>query len=79
MFSLRPEAIRLSDRPTDISAVRFRAMVRGRTFQGPTELLALECAGGLSIVARVPARTALGHEMDFEFFADDAVAVERGV
>lgn len=78
LFSLRPEAIRISERPTDMRTVRFRAIIRSRTFQGPTELLSLECSGDLTLIARVPARSAsAGHEIDFEFHADDAVAVER--
>ena len=41
VFSLRPECIRLAEPGT------FRAMVRRQTFGGATDLLEIECAGGI--------------------------------
>jgi ABC-type Fe3+/spermidine/putrescine transport system ATPase subunit len=80
IVSLRPEAIRFVDHPSEHRFARFRATVRGRTFQGPTEVLTLECAGGPSLVARVSAcPVPIGGEGEFEFTAEDAFVIEGAV
>jgi spermidine/putrescine ABC transporter ATP-binding subunit len=77
LFSLRPEAIHLvADHEPAPDGVRFRAMVRQRTFSGSSEQLELEIAGE-SLRARVPARDSLQHEEEFWFSPADAVAVRE--
>jgi ABC-type Fe3+/spermidine/putrescine transport system ATPase subunit len=76
VFSLRPEAIRAAEAGGERRTVRFKAIVGGRTFQGPTELLTLEGPGGLTLLARVPGQSQAAGEREFEFFAHDAVFVE---
>ena len=76
LVSLRPEAIRVSERPAGIRGVRFRASIHARTFQGATELLELHVSDRLSLSARVPAGIAIGTESDFEFDPADAFAIE---
>jgi len=76
MFSLRPEAIRPVERGSERRSVRFMAAVRGRTFQGATELLKLDATGGPALVARVPGQSLAGHETEFEFYPEDATFVE---
>src|SRR5580704_19392439 len=48
VFSLRPECIRLAEPGA------FRAMIRRQTFGGATDLLEIECAGGLILTVRTP-------------------------
>jgi ABC-type Fe3+/spermidine/putrescine transport system ATPase subunit len=72
VFSLRPEAIRITD--ADSSAVRFRAKVSRQTFGGATDLLEVDCAG-LSLMVRVPSQGEIGQEQIFGFLARNAVRV----
>jgi spermidine/putrescine transport system ATP-binding protein len=77
VFSLRPEAIRLSpDGALPADAVRFRAAVRQQIFSGSSEHLELDLAGRL-LRARIPARGQLSGEQEFWFSPADAVAVRE--
>jgi ABC-type Fe3+/spermidine/putrescine transport system ATPase subunit len=90
VFSLRPESIRLADSSVAPQAsgtlpsadaangsgrARFRATVRRQTFGGALDLLELECAGGSSLLARLPTPGPLEGEQCFEFSGEDAVRV----
>ena len=59
-----------------LDGVRFRAVVRQRTFSGSSEQLELEL-GGQILRARVPAKDSLQHEEEFWFSPADAVAVRE--
>ncbi|MBV9610713.1 MAG: ABC transporter ATP-binding protein [Acidobacteria bacterium] len=74
-FSLRPEAVRLASALAGRDVVRFRAAVRDQAFGGATELLHIECAGGPTLLARIPAAGALSGDLGFEFSPADAVQV----
>ena len=69
-FSLRPECIRLAEPGL------FRAFVRRQTFGGATDLLEIECTGGLVLTARTPSRGELSGERSFEFRPEEAVRLE---
>ena len=69
-FSLRPEAIRLAE------PGMFRGTVRRQTFGGATDLLEVECAGGLTVRVRTPSRGELSGERAFEFQPEEAVRVQ---
>ena len=76
VFSLRPESIRLANpAPADSAAVKFRANVRGQTFGGATDVLELECAGALTLMARIASQGELTGEHLFEFEPRHAVRV----
>lgn len=76
VFSLRPECIRLAgSSSSDAGVVRFRATVRGQVFGGATDLLDLECAGGLTITARISSQGELSGDKVFEFQPRHAVQV----
>ena len=70
LFSLRPECIRLSDPGI------FRATVRRQTFGGATDLLEVECAGGLMLTVRTPSRGEMAGEQSFEFQPEEAVRLQ---
>ncbi len=74
-ISLRPENVRLAEPGAATDNVRFRATVRDQSFQGATDLLQVECAGGPTLLARVPAKGPLHGELEFEFSIADAVPV----
>ncbi len=82
LFSLRPECIRLAKvAPPAIGkgkaapTVRFRAKLRDQSFHGATELLHVETEGGLVLTIRTASRDLPAGPLEFEFNADDAVAV----
>src|SRR5207248_3499734 len=78
VFSLRPEAIRLSaDGKRQTNEVRFRAAVRQQLYGGSTELLEVDCGKGQTLRVRVPACGPLTSEHDFVFSISDAVRVEE--
>lgn len=70
VFSLRPECIRLAEPGV------FRATVRRQTFGGATDLLEIECAGGLLLTVRTPSRGELNGERSFEFRPEEAVRLQ---
>jgi ABC-type Fe3+/spermidine/putrescine transport system ATPase subunit len=77
MFSLRPEAIVFASSAAPADAVRFRATVNQQLFGGASEMLELDCGGGQSLRARIPARGPLSGEHEFAFSASDAVRVKE--
>jgi spermidine/putrescine transport system ATP-binding protein len=79
-FSLRPECIRLaapaiSNPAPDPAAIRFRGRVQNQSFGGATDLIEIDCGNSQVLRARVASPGALSGEYEFEFRANDAVAV----
>jgi len=80
LFSLRPEDIRIMDSrsgSSNANLVRFRGYVRHRAFHGSTELLRVQCADGLELIVRTPARDHWHDELELEFSPEDAVPVRE--
>ena len=78
VFSLRPEAIRLSaDGKRQTNEVRFPAVIRQQLYGGSTELLEVDCGKGQTLRVRVPACGRLTGEHDFVFSISDAVRVQE--
>src|SRR5271166_506487 len=81
LFSLRPEHVRLSGSGISGDAVvRVRGRVVHQAFHGATELIRVECAGGLVLVARTAAaavvhNAVVPNEAELEFSSADAVLV----
>jgi spermidine/putrescine transport system ATP-binding protein len=84
LFSLRPEHVRLAGADTSTNSrsngeVRVRGRVLHQAFHGATELLRVECAGGLVLVVRIASASGVQaknkDEVDLEFSAADAVPV----
>lgn len=76
VFSVRPESVRIAHSPAaDLNAVAVRAVVQHQVFGGATDLLELECAGGLTLTARVPSRGEMSGESMFEFLPQHAIRV----
>jgi spermidine/putrescine ABC transporter ATP-binding subunit len=76
VFSLRPENIRLSPLAT-AGAVQVRGRIIHQAFHGATELIRVECAGGLVLAARTATGTRLQEEIQLEFLPADAVVVRE--
>jgi ABC-type Fe3+/spermidine/putrescine transport system ATPase subunit len=85
LFSLRPEAIRLTGGVTNgvanaaansLAEVRFAGTVKQQLYGGASELLEINC-GGQSLRVKIPARGPLSGEQNFGFFAGDAVPVSE--
>jgi hypothetical protein len=57
--------------------VCFAATIRHQIFGGATDLLEITCADGTTLLARIPSRSGLQGEHEFEFSADDAVRVRE--
>jgi len=80
LFSLRPEHIRLAGTGGRVSGmVRVRGRVLSRAFHGATELIRVECAGGLVLVVRTSSEGGLQDSVDLEFLPADAVMVRDSV
>lgn len=78
IFSLRPEAIRLSaDGKRRASEVKFRAAIRQQLYGGTSELLEVDCGNGQTLRVRIPARGPLTGEHDFVFSISDAIRVQE--
>lgn len=84
LFSLRPENVRVVEignaeraANTGEDAVRVRAKVLHQAFHGATELIRLECAGGLVLVVRTPSGIRIQDELELEFSPRDAVMVRE--
>jgi ABC-type Fe3+/spermidine/putrescine transport system ATPase subunit len=83
LFSLRPEHVRLAGTGTAASGtVRVRGRVLHQAFHGATELIRVECAGGLVLVVRTAAGSvvhdaAVQKEVELEFSVADAVLVRE--
>jgi len=76
LFSLRPEHVRLGGAAAS-GAVRARGRVLHQAFHGATELIRVQCAGGLVLVVRTASGSALQNEVELEFSASDAVLVRE--
>jgi ABC-type Fe3+/spermidine/putrescine transport system ATPase subunit len=81
LFSLRPEAIRLTDAVANPAAnspaeVRLSATVKQQLYSGASELLEVDC-GGQTLRVKIPARGPLSGKQDFSFSAGDAVQVSE--
>ena len=76
LFSLRPEAIRLSSSTTPADHVRFKATIARTVFQGASELVELDCAGVLLRAKLFTTRLPDG-EAEFECAPADIVPVEE--
>jgi ABC-type Fe3+/spermidine/putrescine transport system ATPase subunit len=57
------------------ASIRFRATLRDQAFHGATELLRVECAGGLVLTIRTASRELPKGPLEFEFSAADAIPV----
>ena len=78
IFSLRPEAIRLSaDGKRGASQVKFRAAIRQQLYGGTSELLEVDCGNGQTLRVRIPACGPLTGEHDFVFSISDAIRVQE--
>jgi ABC-type Fe3+/spermidine/putrescine transport system ATPase subunit len=78
LFSLRPENIRLvSGSAAEPGRVRVRGRVLTQAFHGATELIRVECAGGLVLVVRTPGSGTGLDEVELEFSPADAVLVRE--
>ena len=79
LFSLRPENLRLTGARNAArdGAVRVVGKVLHQAFHGATELIRVECAGGLVLVARTPSSGGTQAEVELEFSPADAVVVRE--
>jgi ABC-type Fe3+/spermidine/putrescine transport system ATPase subunit len=78
LFSLRPENVRLTTgNAAGAGAVRVRGKVRNQAFHGATELIRVECAEGLVLVARTPGSGGALDDIELEFSPADAVLVRE--
>jgi spermidine/putrescine transport system ATP-binding protein len=77
LFSLRPEQIRIAAGELPGNAVRIRGRVLQQAFHGATELLRVECAGGLVLVVRIASSNAPSGEIELEFSGQDATPVRE--
>jgi spermidine/putrescine ABC transporter ATP-binding subunit len=80
IFSLRPENIRLATGTARAGSVRVRGNVLQQAFHGATELIRVECDGGLVLMVRIANSADRGGAMDeveLEFSPDDAVPVRE--
>jgi hypothetical protein len=57
------------------ASIRFRATLRDQAFHGATELLRVECAGGLILTIRTASHELPKGPLEFEFSAADAIPV----
>jgi spermidine/putrescine ABC transporter ATP-binding subunit len=77
LFSLRPENIHLAQNALPLSSVRLRGKVRHQAFQGATELIRVECDGGLILTVRIPGSGETLDQVELEFSPGDAVPVRE--
>jgi ABC-type Fe3+/spermidine/putrescine transport system ATPase subunit len=78
VFSLRPENIRLVEGNAATAArVRMRGRVLQQVFHGATELIRVECSGGLVLVVRTPGSGGTLDDVELEFNSANAVLVRE--
>jgi len=76
VFSLRPEAIRLSpDGKRQTNEVKFCASILQQIYGGASELLEVDCGAGQLLRVRLPACGPLTGKHDFVFLIADAIRV----
>ncbi len=76
VFSLRPEHIHLAMAPL-AGMVRVRGRVLHQAFHGATELIRVECTGGLVLVVRTASGSGVQNEVELEFSGADAIPVRE--
>jgi spermidine/putrescine ABC transporter ATP-binding subunit len=77
VFSLRPENIRAARTAASAGAVQMRGRVIHQAFHGATELIRVDCSGGLILAVRTAGDSKLQEEINLEFSPHDAVAVRE--
>jgi spermidine/putrescine transport system ATP-binding protein len=77
VFSLRPEHVRLAGSISSPASVRVRGKILHRAFHGATELIRVECAAGLILIARVAAGSTTSDEVELEFSPENAAVVRE--
>jgi ABC-type Fe3+/spermidine/putrescine transport system ATPase subunit len=78
VFSIRPENIHLAlENAAHGGGVRIRGKVRDQAFHGATELIRVECGGGLMLVVRISGSVGALDDVELEFFPADAVPVRE--
>ncbi|MGC2477867.1 MAG: ABC transporter ATP-binding protein, partial [Candidatus Sulfotelmatobacter sp.] len=74
-FSLRPENLRLGGNTA--GAVRVNGRVLSQVFHGATDLIRVECADGLVLVARTASSGVAHQQVELEFSPADAIPVRE--
>ena len=77
LFSLRPERVRIASDSTLSDRVRARGRVLHQAFHGATELIRIECSGGLVLTARLASGLSTQREVEIEFSPSDAIPVRE--
>jgi spermidine/putrescine ABC transporter ATP-binding subunit len=79
LFSLRPESIQVvsAAKPATPGQIRVRGRVLQQAFHGATELIRVQCSGGLVLTVRTPSGTRIPDEVDLEFSPANAVPVRQ--
>ena len=75
LFSVRPENIGLCTTTSTNSNVHVHGKVLSRAFHGATELIRVECAGGLILAVRTSNQSRALDNVELEFSPADAVLV----
>ena len=76
IFSVRPENIRVAESGVT-GAVQVRGKVIHQAFHGATELIRVDCGGGLILAVRTAGGSRLQEEISLEFSPEDAVLVRE--
>jgi ABC-type Fe3+/spermidine/putrescine transport system ATPase subunit len=79
LFSLRPEGIQVAAaaKPATPGLVRVHGRVLQQAFHGATELIRVECSGGLVLTVRTPSGSGIQDEVDLEFSPTSTVPVRQ--
>jgi putative spermidine/putrescine transport system ATP-binding protein len=79
LFSLRPESIQVASpaKPATPGYVRLRGRLLQQAFHGATELIRVQCPGGLVLTVRMPSGAGIPDEIDLEFSPASAVSVRQ--
>jgi putative spermidine/putrescine transport system ATP-binding protein len=79
LFSLRPESIQVVSvtKPATPGHVQVRGRLLQQAFHGATELIRVQCPGGLVLTVRTPSGAGIPDEIDLEFSPTSAVPVRQ--
>ena len=77
VFSLRPEQVRVAEQSSAAGDVRVRGRISHQAFHGATELIRVECDGGLVLTVRTASGTSPQESVELEFSPADAVVVQE--
>jgi ABC-type Fe3+/spermidine/putrescine transport system ATPase subunit len=77
LFSLRPEHIRTAGPSAPAGAIRVRGRILHQAFHGATELIRVECDGGLVLVVSTASGVSPQSEVALEFSPADVVPVRE--